>query len=48
MKIRINKTLGASSKLAPYHANPELVRKAELAREKAWCDAYLSIGGMGF
>ena len=49
MKIRINRLLRASlSKMVPAHANRELVREVEIAREKAWCDAYLSIGGVGF
>ena len=48
MAIQINKLLRASlSKMVPVHANPELVREAELAREKAWRDAYLIIRGMG-
>ena len=49
MKIQINKLLRASlSKMAPAHANRELVREVELAREKAWHDVYLSSGGVGF
>jgi len=47
MKIRINKLLGASSKLFPPHANPVVVREVEIAREKAWQDAYLSGGVLG-
>ena len=49
MKIRINKILrGSLFKTVPAHANPKLVREVELAREKAWHDAYLNGGGMGF
>ena len=47
MKIQINKVLRASLlKMVPAHANRQLVREVELAREKAWQDAYLSSGGM--
>ncbi len=45
MTIKINKLLRASFlKLAPVHANPEMVRQVELAREMAWHDAYLDGG----
>ncbi len=48
MKIRINKLFGASlSNRVPAHANRELIREVELAREKAWCNAFLIGGGMG-
>ncbi len=47
MKIRINKWFGASlTERLPAHANRELVREVELAREKAWRDAVLISGGM--
>ena len=43
MNIRFNNLFGGSkSKKVPAHANRELVRKAELAREKVWGDAYMS------
>ena len=49
MKIQIVKLFQASLlKMAPAYASPELVREAELAREKAWHDAYLKSGGIGF
>ena len=45
MSIKINKLIRASiMKIAPEPANPELVREVELAREKAWHDAYLDGG----
>ena len=47
MKIKINKLFRASSKMVPAHANRALVREVELAREKAWRDAYLIIAGIG-
>ena len=48
MKIQINKLLRVSlSKMVPAHANRELVREVELAREKTWHDAYLSGGLIG-
>jgi hypothetical protein len=45
MKIQVNRLFQVSSKMVPAHANRELVREVELAREKAWCDAYLIVGG---
>ena len=48
MKIRINKWFGAPlSDKVPAHANRELVREAELARERAWRYAFLIGGGVG-
>ena len=48
MKIRINKWFGASlSNRVPAHANRELVREVELAREKSWRDAVFIGGGLG-
>ena len=48
MAIQITKLLRASLlKMVPVHANPEMIRVAELAREKAWRDASLIIGGIG-
>ena len=42
MSINISKLLQASiMKIDPVHADPALVREVELAREKAWHDAYL-------
>lgn len=48
MGIRINKLVRASlSKMAhPSHANPDMFQKAELARAKAWRDAYLNGGAL--
>ena len=48
MTITINKLIRASiSVIAPAHANPVLVREVEIAREKAWHDAYLDGGVIG-
>ncbi len=45
MSIKISKLLQASiMKIDPVHADPGLVREVELAREKAWHDAYLHGG----
>ena len=45
MSIKISKLLKASiMKIDPVHADPALVREVELAREKAWHDAYLNGG----
>mgnify|MGYP000035260990 FL=1 len=45
MSINISKLLQASiMKIDPVHADPGLVREVELAREKAWHDAYLDGG----
>ena len=45
MSIKISKLLqGSIMKIAPVHADPALVREVELAREKAWHDAYLEGG----
>ena len=45
MSINISKLLQASiMKIAPVHADPALGREVELAREKAWHDAYLDGG----
>ena len=45
MSIKISKLLQASiMKIAPVHADPALGREVELAREKAWHDAYLDGG----
>ena len=45
MSIKINKLIRASiMKIAPGHTDPALVREVELAREKAWHDAYLDGG----
>jgi len=42
MTIPISKIIRASiSKIAPLHADPVLVLEVEIAREKAWHDAYL-------
>ena len=42
MSIKISKLVQASiMKIDPVHADPALVREVELAREKAWHDAYL-------
>ena len=47
MTNRINKLLLASLiKLVPADANPDMVRKVELARDKAWHDAFLNSGGI--
>ena len=35
------------SKKAPAYFDPKLIRDAELAREKAWHDAYLASHGIG-
>ena len=48
MMIPFNKLVRASiSKINPEHANPVLVREVEIAREKAWHDAYLDGGVIG-
>ena len=48
MTIQFNKFLRASlSKIALVHADRVLVREVELAREKAWHDAYLDGGIIG-
>ena len=48
MTIPIHKILQASfAKIAPVQANPVLVREVEIAREKAWHDAYLDGGVIG-
>lgn len=45
MTFPINKLFRVSlSKIAPVQANPVLVREVEIAREKAWHDAYLDGG----
>ncbi len=46
MGIRFNKFFRASKKSKGY-VNPEMIRNVELAREKAWHDAYLSGGVIG-
>ena len=35
-------------KKAPKYVDPKLIRDAELAREKAWQDAYLAMGLVRF
>jgi hypothetical protein len=46
--MTIKKLIRASiSVIAPLHANPVLVRELEIAREKAWHDAYLDGGVIG-
>lgn len=48
MSIQINKLFRASSrKMVAARANRDLVRKVELARDKAWHDAFLSGGSVG-
>ena len=48
MKTRINKWFGASlTDKVTAHANRELIREVELAKEKAWRDAILTGGGLG-
>ena len=48
LTIKINKLLRASIiKFAPVHANPVLVQRVEIAREKAWHDAFLDGGVIG-
>lgn len=45
LSIKINKIIRASiMKMTPPHADPALVREVELAREKAWHDAFLDGG----
>ena len=45
MSIKISKLFqGSIMKIASVHADPALVREVELAREKAWHDAYLHGG----
>ena len=45
MSIKITKLVQASiMKIDPVHADPALVREAELARERAWHGAYLHGG----
>ena len=45
MSIKISKLFhGSIMKIASVHADPALVREVELAREKAWHDAYLDGG----
>jgi len=45
MSIKIGKLFqGSIMKIASVHADPALVREVELAREKAWHDAYLDGG----
>ena len=48
MKVQINKWVGASlTDRVAAHANRELIREVELAKEKAWRDAILIGGGLG-
>ncbi len=48
MGIRFNKFgRGSFPKKARTYFNPKLARDAEIAREKAWCDAYLASHGIG-
>jgi hypothetical protein len=48
MTIPINKLIRASiAKIAAVHANPVLALELEIAREKAWHDAYLDGGVIG-
>ena len=46
MGIRFIKFVRASKKARGY-VNPEMIRNVEMAREKAWHDAYLSGGVIG-
>ena len=45
MSIKINKLFQRKPRA---YSDPKLVREVELAREKAWNDAYLKGGGIGY
>ena len=48
MGIRFNRfARGSFSKKARAYTDPKLVRDAEIARERAWRDAYLASHGIG-
>ena len=46
MGIRFNKFVRVSKKAREY-VDPKLIRDAEIAREKAWHDAFLASHGIG-
>ncbi len=44
MSIKINKLFSRKPRT---YFDPKLVREVDMAREKAWHDIYLQIGGIG-